>query len=85
MAAPLAAAPVVALAIVHSDAENARMDAEMDGLSDPVLKWYKCVRYAPQPTFERREGQIRLVACASPLEPPSQSSCTGTGIVPVYY
>ena len=68
MAAPLAAAPVVALAIVHSDAENARMDAEMDGLSDPVLKWYKCVRYAPQPTFERREGQIRLVACASPLE-----------------
>lgn len=66
-AAPAAAAPD-ALLIAHSDAENARMDAEMDGLGEPLLKWYKIVRYAHQPTFERKNGQLRLVAHASALE-----------------
>ena len=66
-AAPAAAAPD-ALLIAHSDAENARMDAEMDGLGEPLLKWYKIVRYAHQPTFERKNGELRLVAHASALE-----------------
>lgn len=72
MAAPVAAAaPPMDIpidAIPHSAIENSRMDGEMEDLVDPLLKWYKIVRYAPQPTFERRDGQIRLVARATPLE-----------------
>ena len=57
-----------ALAIAHSEPENIRMNAEMDMLEEPLLKWYRTIRFAPQPTFERRNGQIRLVARGSPLE-----------------
>ena len=55
-AAPAAADVQDVSAIPHSPSEIARMDSDMEGLAEPLLKWYKIVRMAPQPTFERRDG-----------------------------
>ena len=62
-----------ALAIAHCEplAENSRMNAEMGMLEEPLLKWYRTIRFAPQTTFERRNGQLRLVARGSPQRRPS--------------
>ena len=62
-----------AIVIPHSPAETARMDSNMEGLVDrglvdPLLNWNKIVRFAPQPKFERWNGQLRLVARETQLE-----------------
>jgi hypothetical protein len=46
MPAAAAGAPAIP-PIGYSDDENYRMDAEVNGLEEPLLKWYRAVRYAP--------------------------------------
>lgn len=69
-------APAPALPpITYSESENARMDTDMDGLGEPLLKWYR--RRPQKPLvkefaiYDRHPASLKMLVWTADLGTPA--------------